>query len=92
MVLQTALDAFNIDVGRYPSTEEGLGALYTRPSSNAEGWQGPYLRKLVLKDPRGNDYRYVFPGRHNEDGFDLWSFGRDGKDDTRDDVTNWSEE
>ena len=87
--LQTALDAFRIDVGRYPSTQEGLEALRVRPASDAEGWKGPYIVKPIHVDPRGNEYQYVCPGRHNQDGFDLWSFGRDGKDGTKDDVTNW---
>jgi len=72
----TALDAFRLDIGRYPSTAEGLGALLERPAG-VESWQGPYLRKAVPPDPWGRPYVYKSPGDHGE--YDLISYGGDGQ-------------
>lgn len=71
-----ALDAFRLDTGRYPSTEEGLGALVERPSAAAK-WNGPYLQKKVPLDPWGHSYVYRAPGSKTD--FDLLSLGRDGQ-------------
>ena len=83
-----AMDLFEMDVGRYPSTEEGLSALRTNPSS-VPGWKGPYLKKEP-KDPWGKVYVYKSPGTHNND-YDLYSVGPNGVDDNGggDDVGNW---
>src|SRR5436190_16336661 len=63
-----ALDAFEVDNGRYPSSEEGLGALISAPNGLAQ-WKGPYLkRNNVPVDPWGNAYVYKFPGQHNASG------------------------
>ncbi len=72
----SALDSFRLDVGRYPTTEEGLNALHEKPSS-AEKWQGPYLPKAIPKDPWGRDYVYKCPGEHGE--YDITSYGLDGQ-------------
>lgn len=74
--LEKALDQFRLDVGRYPSTEEGLDALTNAPVGNTR-WQGPYMKKAVPHDPWGHPYQYRIPGTHGE--FDLYSFGPDGK-------------
>jgi len=87
--LGMALDAFEVDCGRYPPTKEGLGALID-PPANAKAWRGPYLKKGLPKDPWGNPYVYRCPGRHTPGGYDLHSFGPDGKDGGGDDVDNWS--
>ena len=89
---EVALDAFEIEVGRYPTTSEGLRALVERPTSDAEGWQQPYLRKDPPKDPWGNEYVYRYPGQYNLDGYDLFSYGPDRKLGGDDDITNWSKE
>jgi len=89
---EVALDTFQIDVGRFPTTAEGLQALVEKPASNAEGWLEPYLKRDIPKDAWGNDYVYRYPGQYNEDGYDLYSFGPDGKQGGDDDITNWSEE
>lgn len=73
---EKALDQFRVDMGRYPTTEEGLQALLAAPAE-ATRWGGPYLKKAVPKDPWGQPYQYVQPGEHGE--FDLYSFGRDGQ-------------
>jgi len=88
----TALDAFEIDVGRYPTTVEGLRALVERPTSEGDGWQGPYLKSNIPLDRWGNEYQYRCPGQYNQDGYDLYSYGPDGKLGGDDDVTNWSED
>jgi len=90
--LEVALDAFEIDVSRYPTTTEGLRALVDKPTSDADGWQQPYLKRDVPKDPWGNDYVYRYPGQYNENGYDLYSLGPDRKLGGDDDIKNWSEE
>jgi general secretion pathway protein G len=71
----TALDTFRLDVGRYPTTDEGLKALREKPSG-ADAWQGPYLPKEIPVDPWGKNYVYRCPGDHGE--YDLISYGLDG--------------
>jgi general secretion pathway protein G len=85
----SALDSFRLDVGRYPTTEEGLNALREKPSS-VEKWQGPYLPKAIPKDPWGRDYVYKCPGEHGE--YDIISYGLDGQpggEGENADVTSW---
>ena len=69
-----ALDQFRLDVGRYPTAQEGLNALMVNPG--ATGWEGPYLKKALPPDPWGKPYQYLCPGTHGE--YDLLSYGRDG--------------
>ena len=75
--LEKALDHFRLDTGRYPSTEQGLAALVTRPADESK-WDGPYLRKGVPLDPWGRAYVYRFPSKGGGD-FELISYGRDGQ-------------
>jgi general secretion pathway protein G len=89
---EVALDAFEIDLGRYPTTSEGLRVLVEKPTSDSEGWQQPYLRRAAPKDPWGNDYVYRYPGNYNTQGYDLYSTGPDGKLGGDDDITNWTED
>lgn len=87
--IKTPLRTFQMHVGRYPSTDEGLQALLTRPGSvNASDWRGPYIEQLP-QDPWGRDYRYRFPGTHNPNSYDVWSVGPDGVSGTGDDIGNW---
>ena len=84
--LGAAVDAFHLDVGRFPSQEEGLKALVEKPST-AAGWDGPYLKKRQsLTDPWQRPYRYRQPGRFGE--YDIFSLGADdsegGEGDSRD--------
>lgn len=74
-MLGTALDTFRLDVGRYPTTQEGLEALRQRPAG-VERWDGPYLKKEVPRDPWGNPYVYRSPGEHEP--YELLSYGADG--------------
>ena len=71
-----ALDAYRIDVGRYPTTEQGLSALATAPA-NEPKWHGPYLGKSVPDDPWGRPYIYKSPGASRE--YEIISYGKDGK-------------
>jgi general secretion pathway protein G len=76
----TALDTYRLDNGQYPTTEQGLDALWTRPTTPPEprNWAGPYLRKRVPDDPWDNAYVYRSPGEANPDSYDLLSLGADG--------------
>src|SRR5581483_8515520 len=73
-----ALDLFKLEVGRYPTTQEGLQALVTAPPG-ATNWNGPYWKQsTVPKDPFGNEYKYTAPGAHV--AYDIVSYGADGKE------------
>ncbi len=85
--LENALQLFAFDVGRYPTSSEGLEALVSNPG-NLESWHGPYLKKAVPMDPWGKPYVYRYPGTHNNE-FDLFSFGPDGVEGGDDDLANW---
>lgn len=88
--LGAALDLYKLEIGRYPTTDEGLQALVQAPAG-ASGWRGPYLKKKVVpKDPWGNPYRYAAPGQHGV--YDIYSFGADnrqGGDDENKDILSW---
>ncbi len=88
--LGSALDLFRLDVGRYPSSDEGLPALVEAPSG-AGKWHGPYLKKRrVPIDPWGNHYHYRVPGEHG--AYDLFSLGADnqpGGSDEDQDINSW---
>jgi general secretion pathway protein G len=71
-----ALDQFRLDVGQYPTTEQGLAALRVAPQ-NLPRWQGPYLKRDVPNDPWGRAYQYRAPGQHGD--YDLSSLGLDGQ-------------
>ena len=88
--LELGLDVFEVDTGRYPTTEEGLAALIDEPA-DVNDWGGPYLKgEEVPIDPWGAEYIYKCPGDHNKDGYDIHSKGPDGQDGGDDDITNWS--
>ena len=84
--LATALKLYELDNGAYPTTEEGLDALLSPPTS-ARNWKGPYLEKKPL-DPWGEVYSYKCPGTQRSYDYDLSSLGRDGVE-SEDDVVNW---
>ena len=72
-----SLDTYRLDVGRYPTAEEGLGALMTAPPSAGAKWNGPYLKKGVPQDPWGRAYQYRSPGSKGE--YEILSLGKDGQ-------------
>lgn len=87
--LETTLETYRLDTGKYPTTEQGLQALMVKPQ-NVQKWEGPYLTKELPSDPWGNPYHYKAPGDHGP--FDIISFGSDGKpggegEDT--DIVSW---
>ena len=82
----TALKLYELDNGAYPTTDEGLDALLTAPST-AKNWKGPYLEKKPV-DPWGNQYKYKCPGTHRPHDYDLYSLGKDNTE-SEDDVNNW---
>lgn len=87
-LLGQALDQYRLDVGSYPTTQEGLKSLMTNPG--VEKWEGPYLKKNLPLDPWGKEYLYQSPGTHGE--YDLYSYGRDGKpggEGEDGDIGNW---
>jgi general secretion pathway protein G len=87
--LEDALDQYRLDVGHYPTSDQGLAALNSQPTGEAR-WQGPYLKKAVPNDPWGNPYQYNMPGQHGE--VDLYSLGKDGQPGGTGeaaDITNW---
>ena len=94
-MLQVSLDLFRLDVGRYPSTNEGLDVLIFRPDEIYENiWKGPYLPKNKLpKDPWENDYIYAYDAHNNR--VLLYSYGQDGESKSAgndfDDINNWDE-
>lgn len=76
-----ALGAYRLDNDLYPTTEQGLAALRDLPTGAdaPRNWRGPYLEKVIGRDPWGHEYLYLSPGRVNLNGFDLYSLGRDGR-------------
>ena len=89
-----ALDTYARDNGDYPSTEQGLSALWEKPEKPPIpiNWDGPYLTIPITKDPWGNDYIYIRPGVHERHSYDLISFGSDGREGgtgNAEDIVNW---
>ncbi len=89
--LSLSLDLYSIDNGFFPSTSQGLMALRSAPTAppTPNNWRGPYLKKNLPNDPWGNPYKYVAPGVHNKEDYDLSSFGPDGAEGNEDDIGNW---
>ncbi|MDD8050105.1 MAG: type II secretion system major pseudopilin GspG [Verrucomicrobiota bacterium] len=85
-----ALDLYEMDNGFYPTTQQGLEALMSKPASapTPQNWRQPYLDRLPV-DPWGSNYNYQQPGTHNQFGYDLWSSGKDAQSGTADDITSW---
>ena len=89
--LEEALDLFRLDTGRYPTDDEGLSALFERPSG-LDAWNGPYLKKQLPKDPWKNEYVYRHPGEHAE--YEIISYGQDGApggEKNNQDITSWQD-
>ena len=87
-LLGQGLDHFRLDVGRLPTTQEGLNVLMVNPG--IDKWDGPYLKKELPNDPWGKPYHYQSPGTHGE--YDLFSYGRDGTaggDGEDEDIVSW---
>lgn len=85
--ISAGLDLFKYDVGRYPTTDEGLKSLTSAPPG-VDNWSGPYIKKAnALLDPWGHPYHYRSPGEHGE--FDLYTNGTKGDDSDKPAAANW---
>jgi general secretion pathway protein G len=89
--ISNALDMYEMENGAFPTTEQGLKALTEKPSPAPQNWNGPYLKKEPI-DPWQRPYQYRCPPTMNQQDFDLWSSGQDGRDGTDDDITNWKKQ
>ena len=94
-VFEGALQRYSIDVGDYPTSEQGLRALWQDSNLVSGNWRGPYVSKPKFRDPWGNEYIYRYPGNHQGYDYDLYSLGKDGKEGGdppfNADITNWIE-
>jgi general secretion pathway protein G len=90
-LLKGPLDLFNLDIGMYPTTSQGLQALVSPPADlpNPGAWNGPYMDSEIPPDPWGRPYNYISPGKNNPN-YDLWSLGPYGQDNTQDNIGNWN--
>ncbi len=84
--IATALKMYEIDMGVFPTTEDGLAVLQ-KPPADASSWSGPYIERVPI-DPWGRPYQYKSPGTKNSNGYDLFSLGHDGVE-SGDDIGNW---
>ena len=84
--IESTLHTFEVDTGRFPSSEEGLNALSQNPG-NVQNWNGPYVGHPP-KDPWGQQYVYQYPGQHNPKSFDLFTT-QGGKDSSGNEINNW---
>jgi general secretion pathway protein G len=92
-MLKGALENYNFACKGYPSTEQGLAALISKPADLPESaaWDGPYVTGDIPKDPWGNEYQYEYPPTHGRgDTPDIWSYGPDREDNTDDDIKSWT--
>ena len=88
-LFETAIDTYRLDMGKFPSPDQGLMALRVKPDADAN-WDGPYLPKEIPLDPWGRPYEYRYPGEHGD--YDILSYGADGQpggEDEDADVVNW---
>ncbi len=88
-LFETAVDTYRLDVGRFPTSEQGLSALRKQPQGE-DRWDGPYLPKQIPLDPWGNDYHYRHPGEHGD--YDIISYGADkapGGTEENADIVSW---
>jgi general secretion pathway protein G len=93
--MESLLQLYYLDMGRYPTSEEGLRVLYYPPDEDEDKWRGPYMTKPQFEDPWGNDYVYRSPGTNSQMPYEIVSYGADGQeggegDDA--DVQSWVEE
>ena len=88
---ELAFTRYRLDVGNFPTTEQGIDALLKAPAGKEQRWKGPYLKEKAI-DPWGEPYKYRYPGTRNISGsrsFDIWSLGEDGTE-SEDDIGNWT--
>jgi general secretion pathway protein G len=91
--LVSAIDLYELNIGRPPTQEQGLNALFAAPADlpNPAKWSGPYLSETAqTNDPWGNPYQYCSPSTRSKGNYDVWSFGPDGVNGTDDDIGQWT--
>ncbi len=93
-MIESLLDQFYLDMGQYPTTDEGMRVLYYPPDEDSDKWRGPYSKKPIGKDPWGNPYGYRSPGEVTSLEYEVFSYGKDGEeggegDDA--DITSWED-
>jgi general secretion pathway protein G len=89
--MKAPLTSYRINMGSYPTTQEGLQALLTSPEGSSGRWKGPYIETkggALPVDPWGSPYQYRYPGTRNPDSYDLFSYGPD-RQESADDIGNW---
>jgi len=86
--VKVPLTSYRMNMGDYPTTQEGLQALVTPPADKAGLWKGPYIEDKIPLDPWKRPYQYKYPGTHNKNGYDVYSLGKDGVE-SDDDIGNW---
>lgn len=92
-MIESLLDQFYLDLGRYPATEEGLAVLFRRPDEDEAKWKGPYSKKPIPPDPWDNPYIYECPGTHSGMPYEVSSLGKDGQEGGEGydmDLTSWA--
>ena len=94
-VIEGLLDQFYLDMGRYPTSDEGLRVLFHPPEGEDEKWDGPYSKKPIGADPWGNQYLYESPGRQGSTPYEVRCLGKDGQEGGEEDnadIGTWAEE
>lgn len=86
--LKSAIKMYYLNMSKYPTSLKDLTDKPT-DATEAEKWGKAYIDEKLPPDPWGNEYQYVAPGKHNTDGFDVWSNGPDGQNGSDDDIGNW---
>ncbi len=92
-LFENSIAQYKLDIGHFPSSDEGLAALRTRPSG-LDKWDGPYITKKIPKDPWGKEYVYTAPGNDGR-AYEIVSYGLDGSpggEGENKDITSWSDE
>jgi len=87
--LKEALSAYQLQTGTLPTTDQGLKALWQKPTTDPIPDQWHKIMDEEVLDPWGRSYKYVNPGKHNPDGYDIYSTGEDGQDGGDDNIGNW---
>ena len=88
--IKVPLQQYSMHMGDYPTTAEGLQALITAPANKADRWRGPYLQESKIpEDPWKRPYQYRYPGTHNKNSYDVFSFGPSGQEDEKTTIGNW---
>ena len=90
IAFKIALSTYQMQTGVLPTTDQGLKALWEKPTTDPIPDQWHRIMDEEVVDPWGHPYKYQNPGKHNPDGYDIYSTGEDGQDGTDDDIGNWS--